>query len=244
MMGDFLAASDPAHLSRLVRGAMMVEIALYLGVLMWCVGSPIAVAMVPRSSGVGGAVVGLASMALGALGLVGWWMVTTRDPGLHGASRGEAARRTLRACVVVSGISTVLGTAGITSGSLLGGPSLGPALVQGGVALGALTWVVKYFAIVSYVRVLAARIPSAGLRDTARTALVLPIWIFGIGVPLLIVSAILTSFASPVALIGLLVLAGMGMGVLVWFIWYCSMVSGLRDRLETVRATMPQVIPD
>ena len=39
-------------------------------------------------------------------------------------------------------------------------------------------------------------------------------------------------------------LAGMGMAALVWFIWYCSMVSGLRDRLETVRAMMPRVMGD
>lgn len=245
LLGDFLAASDPSHVARLLRGALLVEIALYLGVLLSCIASPLAlIVTAPSRPGLGTALVGAVHLALGAAGLIGWWLLSTRDPGGQSSARGEGARRTLRVCLAVSAGSTLLGAGGAASSLLIPDPFLRSQLVRGGVLIGSVTGIVQYFASVAYVRVLAARIPSADLGSTARTAMVMPLWIFGLGSPVLLLSWFTSGFRTPLALLAILTIAGMAIACLVWFLWYCSMVSGLRDRLETVRATMPQVLSD
>lgn len=246
LMGDFLAASDPGHVSRLLRGAVLVEVALYLWILLSCVASPITLAVASSRPGGGWSTgaIGLVHLGLATMGLVGWWLLSTADPGGSREGAGEGARRTLRLCLIVSGTAAGLGIAGTTTGALIAGGSLHVVLVQAGLVLLGITWLVQYFASVSYVRVLASRIPSAALGATARTNLVMPLWIFGLGVPLVVGTGVLALQAAPVFLLCMLTLAGMGIATLVWFVWYCSMVSGLRDRLETVRAMMPQVLED
>lgn len=244
LMGDFLAASSPAHVARLARGAILVEVALYMGVLMLCVGTPLTIAVMPWSSDVVKGIAGAANLGLTLLGIVGWWMVSAPDPGLGRDSPGERSRVMLRVCLAISGAANVATLGGVMSSLLDVSPALYVGLVRGGTGIVAVAWVVKYFAGVSYVRVLAARIPSTGLAETARTTLLMPVWTFGLGVPLFVGTVALGYAAPPAGLLAIVIASGMGIAVLVWFIWYCSMVTGLRDRLETVRAMMPRVAAD
>jgi hypothetical protein len=230
--------------ARLVRGAVLVEIALYLGVLMLCVGTPLSIALLPGPGPVPRAIAGATNLALTLMALTGWWLVSAPDPGLRAGSPGERSRITLRVCVLVSGVANVLSFGGVAAAVFDIDPQLHASLVRTGAAVVAVAWIVKYFAGVSYVRVLAARIPSAGLAETARTALLLPIWTFGLGIPLVIGTGTLGLFAPPAGLLTIVVFAAIAIACLVWFIWYCSLVSGLRDRLETVRAMMPAVAAD
>lgn len=213
-----------------------------------CVASPIAIAIAtPRSAtGLSGTLLSVTHLALAMLSILGWWMVGASDPGRMPGSRGDATRGTLRLCLIVSTVSTILATLGTASGSLTSDPALGSMLLRGGALLGAITWLVQYFASTAYVRVLAIRIPSPELASTARTNIHMPLWIFGLGAPIVVVTALLGmgQSATPLLLLTMLCLAGMGITAVVWFIWYCSMISGLRDRLATVRATMPQVVED
>jgi hypothetical protein len=244
LMGDFLAASSPGHVARLARGAMLVELALYLGVGMMCLGTPLTLAIAPGSPGVVGSIAGVTNLVLVLMGVLGWWMVTAPDPGLRQGSPGERTRLTLRICLLVFAAANALSFGGVLSAALDLPPALYAWLVRGGVVVVAVAWVVKFFAGVSYVRVLAARIPSAGLAETAKTTLLMPIWTFGVGIPLLIGIGALVTITPPLGLLAIVIVAAMAIACLVWFIWYCSMVSGLRDRLETVRAMMPGVVAD
>ncbi|MCA9288903.1 MAG: hypothetical protein KDA05_09990 [Phycisphaerales bacterium] len=245
LMGDYLAAADPDHISRLLRGAMMVELSVYLGVLTWCVASPIAIAvMAPVWSSWWTAAGGLVNLGLAWLGLLGWWLVGTRDPGMFAGGKGESARTALRVCVVVSAATSVLGAGVSAIGLFAATPTTAGTVVRASTAAGAMATVALFFASVGYVRVLATRIPSSSLAATARTTMRLPLWILGIGTPAMIGTGVLGVSVPPMWLVTILAATGVMIAGIVWFVWYCAMVSGLRDRLETVRAVMPELVLD
>ncbi|MEZ6235222.1 MAG: hypothetical protein R3B68_13620 [Phycisphaerales bacterium] len=245
LMGDYLAAADPDHVSRLLRGATFVEVSVYLGVLTWCVASPIAIAvMAPVWSNWWTMAGGLVNLGLAWLGLVGWWLVATRDPGMFAGGKGESARSAVRMCVVVSAATSLLGAGASAIGLFAATPTTAGTVVRASTAAGAMATVAQFFASVAYVRVLAARIPSASLASTARTTMRLPLWILGIGVPVLAVTGVLGMKMPPMWLVTILAATGVVIAGIVWFVWYCAMVSGLRDRLETVRAVMPELVLD
>lgn len=225
---------------------MLVEVSFYLHVLLSCIASPIAVAVaLPASAaGMSGTVISITHALLTLASLTGWWLVATPDPGRAAISRGESLRSALRICLIVSAVATVTAAVGTTAGSLTADPALSSLLLRGGAILGVLTWIVQYFISTAYVRELALRIPSPQLATTARTNLRLPLWIFGLGTPVAIATAIIGNALAAFFLITMLALALMGSAALLWFVWYCSMISGLRDRLESVRALMPQVVED
>lgn len=242
LTGDFLAAADPLHVRRLYRGALVVELSVYLGVLLNCVASPILVAVTgPAGSPAGAAAAGLARLGLEWLAILGWWWVSARDPGVVVLGRGERLRRTLRVFVVVSAVASLASASGTAMGLLTSDPALQAALPRAAVGVGFLAEVARFFAGASYIRVLAARIPSRDLDSTARTVVRLPLWILGLGVPIAVVTGLIGGAAW---LLAMLAVAAMVIGMIVWFVWYCSMVSGLRDRLETVLARMPEVVGD
>lgn len=246
LIGDFLAAADPAHITRLFRGAILVEVTFYIYVLVSCVASPIALAIaVPRAaSGLSGALLSVLHLALALLAILGWWLVSSPDPGRMPGSRGDALRRALRLCLILSACFTLIATFGTAIGSITSDPALSVLLVRGGAVLGACTWLVQYFASTAYVRVLALRIPSPELASTARSNIHMPLWTFGLGVPFAVITALVGVSVPAMVLLTILCLAAMAIASLVWFIWYCSMISGLRDRLDTVRLMMPQVAAD
>lgn len=245
LMGDYLAAADPGHVSRLLRGAAMVELSVYLGVLTWCVASPIAVAvMAPVWSNWWTAAGGLLNLSLAWLGLIGWWLVATRDPGMFSGGKGESARTALRVCVVISGVTSLVGAGASVASLVAASEATAAMVVRASTGVGAGATVAQFFASVAYVRVLAARIPSSSLASTARTTMRLPMWILGIGVPVLVATGVLGASMPALWLLTILAATGVVIAGIVWFVWYCSMVSGLRDRLETVRAVMPELVLD
>lgn len=245
LLGNFLATSHPSHVTRLFRGAVLVEISVYIGTMLWCVASPIAMAVaVPGTFAWGQVIVSLLHLGIAAVGLSGWWLLSTPDPGLDPVVNGDRTRKALRTIVVITGLCAVASTAGGILGPGLTDPWLKALVTPTSQVLWLLASVVLFFVSVTHVRWLAARIPSASLEKIARTTRAILGWGLGIGVPLLGFSCYGGMLYPAIHLVGMATLGVIVLIGIAWLVWYCSLISGLRDRLESVRAGMPAIIAD
>ncbi|MFM9957967.1 MAG: hypothetical protein ACKVZJ_07810 [Phycisphaerales bacterium] len=204
LRGNMLARSSWAYLATLQSGLVCVQAAvlsLGIGALTLVFGGFFAAA-IAAALGQGGAAGGLFLLAAlaglvmstvvpVALGLYGWWKVSTPDPHITVDDRGEPERRNLRAALWLElGIISIAALCLVASW-------VGPG--TGGVAgtlfnifllcyFGAL--VLRYFLSLRYIRWLARRVPSEQLvRQTERL-----MWLG----PVLMVAGALACFVGPI----------------------------------------------
>lgn len=170
-MGDLLEYSDPGYVAGLHRGCVAVmwgiglSIAAWVVVLGWTVLSPSA------RGGAGmsfqGMVIVVAMIALlgAAIAAWGYWQFARADPSQLTVNKGEWVRHLLRACVIADlaaqGALTVMVGAPFSTFGLTG--LFVPVLIIKAVAI-----VTLFYAATGYARWLAARIPDAKARDSAR----------------------------------------------------------------------------
>lgn len=199
LMGDLLAHASPEYVRSLHRGAVLVLSGVVLDVVLFLATMGLAIlvdsGLVPSltASGVDLSVQ-IFDFASAGVSLAGWWMLTERDPAHVGPDADARERRWLRTIVGVLAVvavgSLVLASlpAGVTSDlSALSSnrisitpntvftPLLAIALI-GRLAIWLLK-LAKVFLAILYVRSLALRIPSAGLRRQANHAL----WVIPLG---------------------------------------------------------------
>lgn len=258
LRGNLLRYASPEYVARLERGARLVWWSIAVVLLMIIVGVAIS-AMAAGMGGPGGPVWGgtaigslfaLVMLASSALGLFGWWMLSTRDPADQRDSAANS-RQVLRATLVISAACALVNFA---LGATTGGPGFNPprgvgpggptpfsaAAMAAGLAslLTNLAWLVQFYASMLYLRTLAPRIPDDRISRRAKALM----W----AAPVLVVIGILTfvvALAGGMAAGGGMALVLMmiptcvvGVGFLVVVVMYIFLIDRLHRSLKAVRA--------
>lgn len=208
---DLLANRSPEYLRQLRSGLSFV----LNGILAYvCV---VVLGFLSAIAGVSGAELFLAfaGTACSIAILVGWWRLTTPDPGMPPeANAGLGARQIIRIAVCVQLAASIFGLMPQFSTGQTLTPGL-TAIVVLSVALGVLSliaWVAQFFAAMLYVRWLARRVPDQKLHDRAKRFM----WL------------------GPVLqTVGLLLL---GLGPLIALIMYWNMLDAMRKHIKRILA--------
>ena len=189
LRGGLLAYSGPEYLEALVTGSTVViwtniaNAVLNLGMVAAVFVILALSGASPSGAGQGGPLPGIAALQLmevGATGLgllvtaaslLGYWLLTSPDPGTAATEQPRAARRVVRGAVIAStGVQLVAlvlhllgpGTFASGAGTPVAPNAFSHAAQAMGVA-GTLLLVVQFFAMMLYVRWLALRVPTEDL---------------------------------------------------------------------------------
>lgn len=241
--GDLLQFSDPEWVEKLAGGMnwiiASVVIAIFTGMIIEAVTMAI--------GGTGGAsfntiAIPLMQLGLGAVGLVGYWMFTTPDPGSVEPEKPTSLRRVIRGTVVFGYVASPIAQALVVSLPII---SIGISTFS------ALVGIVGMFAIFLYAISLADRIPDVLLARSCRTVM----WGIAVVMVGVVVTGIITAISpgGPAAT-GVAMFAGcfVGIGSLVFGIWAIILVIRFRRAMvkaaQTARVTWatphgPAVIP-
>ncbi len=241
--GDLLQYSDPEWVEKLAGGMNWIIASVIIAILT----GMIIEAVTTMIGGTGGAdfntiAAPLMELSLGAVGLVGYWMFTTPDPGKVEPEKPTSVRNLVRGTAVFNYLASPIAQALVVALPLI---SVGISV------LSALVGIVGMFAIFLYAISLADRIPDVLLARSCRTVM------WGIVVVMVggIVMAVLSSIApGGPAPAGLLAFAGcfVGVGSLVFGIWAIILVIRFRKAMvkaaQTARVTWatphgPAVVP-
>ncbi len=158
--GDLLRFCDPDWVQTLASGMNWIVWGIIIGVALSCAGGGLgSLLMSFRPRGIATLPVTGAKLVGTVVAMVGYWMVTTPDPGRVAAEPSHSSRRLVRITQVI--------------GLLLAPTSLGlgiiPSLLQILLAIGSsAAWIVGIFAIFMYARHLALRIPDDTLARNTR----------------------------------------------------------------------------
>jgi len=230
--GDLLQYSDPEWVEKLASGMnwiiASVAIGIFTGMLIEAVSMMV--------GGTGGAkfstiAVPLMQLSLGAVGLVGYWMFTTPDPGNVEPEKPTSVRRVVRGTTVFGYLASPIAQALVVTA---------PLFAAGISVFCALVGIVGIFAIFMYAIALADRIPDVLLARTCRTVM------WGIAAVMVggIVTVVLTSISpGGPAPTGLIMFTGcfVGLGSLVFGIWAVILVIRFRKAMieaaRTARVT-------
>ncbi len=272
LLGNLLVYSSREYVGQLVLGARLVwwSIALaFLSMLgMMLLGFVLAFMLAGGTPGgapggglsTAGLMYLLPAIMLGttAMGLAGWWLLSSPDPASLGEDKSVGSRKVLRIALIVSatcfvanvvlqfGFGTVgggfpffMGGAGGLQGAPTAGAEIwGLALLVG--LVGQIVWLVKVFASMVYLRGLASRIPDQKIYRRAEVL----IWFGGVlGVILLLVfvAARLAAGTSATGRAPVLMLVvtpafcGSGVAGLVFFVMYVGLIDRVVKALRTVK---------
>jgi hypothetical protein len=225
LRGRLLEVADPAYLDALARGVLIVICCTIANVVLSFAAFLVAAVLASMLVFRGGPTWADAAMEMFiAIGVMigaavtlasayGYWQLTAPDPGTASREQPGAARRLARATIVASVACSLASS--LLNLTYRGGAAAGPMAVQVAEAglslLGTLAWAVHFFAMMLYVRWLAARVPDAGIVEQTR----LYIWLL----PVLTVVGVMC----------------LGLGPLVAMVLYLIMLWNLRRRILACR---------
>ncbi|MFG0330983.1 MAG: hypothetical protein ACF8PN_13925 [Phycisphaerales bacterium] len=202
LRGDLLRFADPRWVERLAKGTNWLIVSILAGIVLGC------------ASGL--ATDALAQLALGlttaSITLVGYWLVTERDPALANQPEGRLSARRLARAGAVAGLISPFVSAFLDSPQLVGSAALRPL---GMVALGlaSILGLIGFFALIVHARRLSMRIPDPKL--ARNTVIVMSGLVFGYGLValmgMLAIAAVTTTAGAP----GGPMFGAIGAGVLV-----------------------------
>lgn len=181
LRGNLLEYSDPAYVGRLASGALLLEMAI-VGFCALPIGAIFAliiggaVSMSASAVGVIGALCAIVSVVASIFGLLGLFVITSRDPALVGRDESDRSRLVTRWATVVCAVSwATLATISLLPRVASAAPaSFGSLLSLSGLGATIALWV-QIIASLCYLRHLAARFPDAGLREEIRGTRVLAV---------------------------------------------------------------------
>jgi len=226
---DRLVNAAPDYVKLLHVGAMLVELSLVITILLFIAGIFVAFSQSPALVDA----LDYAALPIGVLALVGWWMLSARDPGLGERDEGQRSRLALRVLLAVGFVGGLI-SAGLTY------TTIQPTLID---LLDLLLTAVQFAGFVVsmlYVRVLAGRIPDYGLIQKATN--VLKLGVIGIiAIVAVMVLGIVAALAGAPLGLSVLGCAGIiiGIGAIVWAVMYILLIDAIRSALAKVRSTMP-----
>lgn len=237
--GDMLLHRDPKHLARLWRGALIVEFALVANFLTVVV-LLAAVLTSPRVSDAGGFILWVAFTGTSCLGLCGWWLASTPDPGRREEQNRDTTRLVLRWALVIEATAMLLACVSAI-------PAIAPAprpiilvlvdtpLRPNTLALVAfwalaglvfLAAAVRHGASLLLVRGLALRMPDPSLASNARATLRLALGVMFVGLPGI--------YISSGTMLGSLLLIVVSLACLAWFVLHMFLVERFRARIGEI----------
>jgi hypothetical protein len=239
LRGNILDVADPAYLHRLRRGATLVEISILTFVALPLIGFTVAIfsSVLPPIGDQTAALVlgasGLLALVASVLILIGWFMLTERDPGHLGADVSDRSRLVTRIATIICAAAWLL-VAGVMTFEAFGSAITAlplAALVGGAMIVLIISLCIQIVASIRYIEHLARRVPDvrleAELTSTRTLAIVMSACLLS---PLL--SAIGALF-SCLAVIGFF--AGLILG-LVFAIRYTDAIDRIRRHI-TAAAT-------
>lgn len=239
LRGNVLEVADPAYLHRLRRGAVFVEISILTLVALPLVGFTVAIfsSVLPSVGGEIGSVVLGASAVLALLAsiliLIGWFMLTERDPGHLGPDISDRSRMVTRIATIVCAAAWLLVAGAATLSAFgRGGAGVNFALIlSGAMIVLTISLCIQIVASIRYIEHLARRVPDVRLETELTSTRLLAI-IMSACLLSPILGALGTIF-SCIAIVG--VFAGFILG-LVFAIRYTDAVDRIRRHI-TAAAT-------
>jgi hypothetical protein len=177
LMGDLLMFADAGYVRTLKIGATLALAGIIAALCTVFGGVGL---MMLEMTGSGGqtwlfpTVLGVGGLGFAAFTLVGWWLLSTPDPGRLGADTGVTSRKVVRAGVLMTlaGWTTSLGLRIVVSG--VWGIWAAPGtlwvrqLTEMMIAVGWVGLVLQLFGAAAYMGHLAGRLRSAEIRKSAR----------------------------------------------------------------------------
>ncbi len=219
LMGNHLKFASPQYLRALHTGVLMIIVS-FAGQLLLSVVSLVGVIGIAVATGTAGIgtpaitvftfVSALLGMVVGLIGLYGWWLFSTPDPGFLGRDDGGQARRLVRVSVVLLAAMSVIQVFGATPALAARPGVMIASMLFGLIGLGVTAlW---YFSAILYIRWLAPRAGNFAVVERTR----LYIWLL----------PVLTTVGSVLC----------GLGPLIALILFWIMLDLLRRDLRLIRA--------
>ncbi len=215
LKGDLLRYSDDLYRGALHRGVTFIMAGVVVSLITMILGFLLGALLGPARGFT--LILNCVGLVGTALGLYGYFLYSTPDPGQLGSNKGESPRKVLRVAIWISAITSVVAvpTQFMFDASAMApaGTAKDAALLAGLVTfaiglIGVVAWVVQFFAAMLYTKWLAPRFPSEKILKRAK----LLMWL------------------GPVLLV-----FGCGIGGLVALILYYNMFSWIRNALIEIQ---------
>ncbi len=233
LRGDRLVFAPPEHVGRLARGSRLVAlgVGLYVASMVLVMTVSISLAWGGQSGQVSviyrwfSILSGLIPLGCAALLAVGWWIMTSPDPGRLEGSRDSRSRLWARwslAAMVLASVS-MFALSAIAPGG--GAPGAGPFVILPALLLMAL-WLAHYYAGLVYTRGLIRRSPPSRLMGVTTLLLWAPVAYVG------------SLFAGALCLP---IILGSVLFMLVCVVFYVALYARLTLLLRTTRRQSEQL---
>ena len=242
VIGAKLEAASPRYVAMLHHGSVCVLVATVLMVLAGAVQVLLGVLgafVTPTSTmltgmGVIGLLVGIASLAAVILFMVGWWILTARDPVRRESLHRDRARRTTRVGILLLfsvPIALVMGI-GLTMIGWAIGAILALMLIAGSAVATLAGLIIQYFGSLNYISGLSERMARGdAIADLAKVMMWAgPLLMIGGACP----GSLLQSAGRPSMSLGLIGAAFLMMPVAAW-VMYWVLMERVRRSLKEVR---------
>lgn len=225
LRGFLLQYAGRQYLETITKGLSFVLNGILAMVILMIVG--VASAMALGAAG-GGGLAAFTLVLMGASTLVsmailwGYWQFTELDPGSAALDTERSSRKIVRVAVVVSAVVAVLsllielsGIAGSARGTGAGAAvDTTAAVIKGGLWLASTAaWVVQFFAVMRYTRLVGQRVPDAFIVKRCSTYM----WLLPV-----------------LQTVGILLV---GLGPLIALVMYWNLLDRLRKHLKSILAT-------
>lgn len=249
LKGDILLHRAPEHLARLGRGALLVELAMVANFFAMLVLFSAALTS-PRVTEPADLALWLALTGSSCLGLCGWWLTSTPDPGWSEERGRDTTRLVLRWALATELTAMLLAGAFISPGVAdlprpiilllvdtsirLDAPASSAFWALAGLTL--LAAGVRHAASMLLVHALALRMPDPVLSKSARTTLRLAGVVLLLGIP----GTYLTSGTMLASFVPIFVLSLAGIA---WFVFHIFVVERCRVRLGEIEAAARNAPP-
>lgn len=105
LQGNLLRFTSLPYLKSLKQGCLIIELSFAASIILGGLGIAMAIASTALLASRAGAIASAGAEALAAMiGLLGWWIFTSPDPGLLGEDAGSKARKVLRIALIAAAI--------------------------------------------------------------------------------------------------------------------------------------------
>ncbi|MCH7791931.1 MAG: hypothetical protein IID31_06595 [Planctomycetes bacterium] len=229
---DHLVYSSPDYVAKLHMGAFLVVLSLAILIVHFIGGTFFAFA--GRIGGAGGAALfSIVGFANGILALIGWWLLSSPDPGKAGVDRGATSRRVLRVLlsvrIAILAFSLVLGFVTVSPWSM---PLM--LMVTG---VDQIVFLAAFVTSLVYLKTLAGRMPGGAIEREVDVVLK-----FGIVVLVLVVAvvglAIMGMIGGLGVIVGVCLMIPTLLMMLILFVLYIFLLDRTRQALKEVRSRM------
>ncbi|MCH8270495.1 MAG: hypothetical protein IH985_04695 [Planctomycetes bacterium] len=228
---DHLVYSSPDYVAKLHMGAFLVVLSFAILILMLI--ATMVLAVTGGLVGPGGeALFLIVGFANGILALIGWWLLSSPDPGKASVDRGATSRRVLRVLlsirIAILAISLVLIFVGVSA--------LATSLTVIVVGMDQIVSLAAFVASLVYLKTLAGRMPGGAIEREVDVVLKVGIVVIVLAVIALafVVVGMIDGMGGALAVGGCLMIPT-GLMMLILFVLYIFLLDRTRQALKEVR---------